>query len=222
MDETADKKAVAADYMQSLRWFARMLWKAIPVAFVTSVAAQLLPAFIPALRILLVKELVDSLHAVYGQGAAGFELVVPILAMMVGLHMVGSLLGAVRDHARSLVRERTSWQLQELVLSRAASVRLSLFEDKAFFDRMQRAQWAAIWRGFRTFESALRIVEHFGEMTRGKSSVLISHRLGSARTCDRILVLKDGIVVEDGSHDELMASGGEYSHLFRLQAQWYE
>ena len=159
MDETADKKAVAADYMQSLRWFARMLWNAIPVAFVISVVAQLLPAFIPALRILLVKELVDSLHAVYGQGAAGFELVVPILAMMVGLHMVGSLLGAVRDHARSLVRERTSWQLQELVLSRAASVRLSLFEDKAFFDRMQRAQWAAIWRGFRTFESALRIVE---------------------------------------------------------------
>lgn len=66
------------------------------------------------------------------------------------------------------------------------------------------------------------IYERFGEMTRGKSSVLISHRLGSARTCDRILVLKDGLVVEEGSHDELMDSGGEYSHLFRLQAQWYE
>lgn len=161
MDENADKKAVAADYMQSLRWFAHLLWDAIPIAFAISVIAQLLPAFIPALRILLVKELVDSLHGAYGQGDMGFESVVPILALMVGLHMVGSLLGAVRDHARSLVRERTSWQLQELVLSRAASVRLSLFEEKAFFDRMQRAQWAAIWRGFRTFESALRIVELF-------------------------------------------------------------
>ena len=66
------------------------------------------------------------------------------------------------------------------------------------------------------------IYERFGEMTRGKSSVLISHRLGSARTCERILVLKDGLVVEDGSHDELMGRDGEYSHLFRLQAQWYE
>ncbi len=66
------------------------------------------------------------------------------------------------------------------------------------------------------------IYERFGEMTRGKSSVLISHRLGSARTCDRIVVLKEGLVVEEGSHDELMRSAGEYSHLFRLQAQWYE
>ena len=66
------------------------------------------------------------------------------------------------------------------------------------------------------------IYERFGEMTRGKSSVLISHRLGSARTCDRIVVLKEGQIIEVGSHDELMLSKGEYSHLFRLQAQWYE
>ena len=98
MDENADKKALAADYMQSLRWFAHLLWDAIPIAFAISVVAQLLPAFIPALRILLVKELVDSLHVVYGEGAVGFDGIVPILAMMVGLHMVGSLLGAVRDH----------------------------------------------------------------------------------------------------------------------------
>ena len=98
MDENADKKALAADYMQSLRWFAHLLWDAIPIAFAISVVAQLLPAFIPALRILLVKELVDSLHVVYGEGAVGFDGIVPILAMMVGLH-IGRF--AVGGRARS-------------------------------------------------------------------------------------------------------------------------
>lgn len=59
-------------------------------------------------------------------------------------------------------------------------------------------------------------------MTRGKASVMISHRLGSARTADRILVLKGGRLIEEGPHEELMRGDGEYSRLFRLQAQWYE
>ena len=66
------------------------------------------------------------------------------------------------------------------------------------------------------------VYRRFGEMTRGKASVMISHRLGSARPADRILVLKGGRLIEEGSHEALMRGDGEYSRLFRLQAQWYE
>ena len=66
------------------------------------------------------------------------------------------------------------------------------------------------------------VYRRFGEMTRGKASVMISHRLGSARTADRILVLKGGQLIEEGSHEVLLRGDGEYSRLFRLQAQWYE
>ena len=66
------------------------------------------------------------------------------------------------------------------------------------------------------------VYRHFGEMTRGKASVLISHRLGAARIADRILVLKGGRLIEQGTHEALMQKGGEYSRLFSLQARWYE
>jgi len=56
---------------------------------------------------------------------------------------------------------------------------------------------------------------------RHKSVVLVSHRLGSCRLADRILVLKDGRFVEEGTHAQLVAAGGEYAELFRLQAEWY-
>jgi len=66
------------------------------------------------------------------------------------------------------------------------------------------------------------IYEQFGEMTSDRTSILISHRLGSARMADRIVVLKGGRIVEIGSHDELVARDGEYARMFTLQAQWYQ
>lgn len=65
------------------------------------------------------------------------------------------------------------------------------------------------------------LIEKFAEITRGKTSVVISHRLGTARIADRILVMKDGTLVEQGPHEELLARGGEYSRMFLAQAQWY-
>lgn len=56
----------------------------------------------------------------------------------------------------------------------------------------------------------------------GKTVLLISHRLNSVKMCDRILMLKNGCIVEDGSHDELMLCKGEYYDLFSLQAQGYQ
>jgi ABC-type multidrug transport system fused ATPase/permease subunit len=65
------------------------------------------------------------------------------------------------------------------------------------------------------------IYTRFFEMVKNKTSVFITHRLSSTRFCDRIVVLKNGEIVETGSHDELLARKGYYAELFNMQAQFY-
>jgi ATP-binding cassette, subfamily B, bacterial len=61
----------------------------------------------------------------------------------------------------------------------------------------------------------------FSELVAGRMAVIISHRFSTVRMADRIIVLKLGQVIEDGSHAELLASGGLYAELFSLQAEGY-
>lgn len=70
-------------------------------------------------------------------------------------------------------------------------------------------------------EAEYHIHETLRAIRRGRTSILISHRLGSVRTADRICVISGGVVVEQGNHDELMAREGEYRRLFQLQARGY-
>jgi ATP-binding cassette subfamily B protein len=60
--------------------------------------------------------------------------------------------------------------------------------------------------------------ERFLELTQGLTTILISHRFSTVRRADRIAVLDDGVVAEEGTHDELLAADGRYAQLFRLQA----
>jgi ATP-binding cassette subfamily B protein len=66
-----------------------------------------------------------------------------------------------------------------------------------------------------------RLFERLRELLEGRSVLLVSHRFSSVRSADRIYVLEDGRVVEQGSHDELMARGDRYAELFTLQARAY-
>ncbi|MCL2709216.1 MAG: ABC transporter ATP-binding protein/permease, partial [Defluviitaleaceae bacterium] len=65
------------------------------------------------------------------------------------------------------------------------------------------------------------VYARYAELTRGKTSIYISHRLASTRFCDRVLFIDGGRIAEQGSHDELMALGGKYSEMFRIQAHYY-
>jgi ATP-binding cassette subfamily B protein len=67
----------------------------------------------------------------------------------------------------------------------------------------------------------LEVYRQFSEASVGKTVLLISHRLGSARLADRIVVLEAGTVAQTGTHDELIARGGPYAEMYRLQAEWY-
>ncbi|HLX44476.1 MAG TPA: ATP-binding cassette domain-containing protein, partial [Bryobacteraceae bacterium] len=62
---------------------------------------------------------------------------------------------------------------------------------------------------------------HFAELTAGKTSILISHRFSTVRMSDRIVVLEQGAVREEGSHQQLLARGGRYASMFELQAATY-
>jgi ATP-binding cassette subfamily B protein len=66
-------------------------------------------------------------------------------------------------------------------------------------------------------ESEALIVQALDRLMKGKTSLVIAHRLGTIRQADRILVLKGGRIVEQGRHEELLARGGEYAALYKLQ-----
>jgi ATP-binding cassette, subfamily B, bacterial len=65
------------------------------------------------------------------------------------------------------------------------------------------------------------VFQRFSELTVGKMAVLISHRFSTVRMADRILVLTRGELVEEGTHEQLVAKGGLYAELFHLQAAGY-
>jgi len=67
-----------------------------------------------------------------------------------------------------------------------------------------------------------RIYQEFEGLMRGKTTIFISHRLGSTKLADEILVIEDGSIKERGSHDELMNKNGQYSQMFEAQRKWYE
>jgi ATP-binding cassette subfamily B protein len=65
------------------------------------------------------------------------------------------------------------------------------------------------------------VFEHFRELSRGKMTILISHRFSTVRMADQIIVIDKGRIVEQGSHEQLMRQNGQYAHLFSLQAKGY-
>ncbi len=66
-----------------------------------------------------------------------------------------------------------------------------------------------------------QMYEQYHQMTQQKTSVYISHRLASTRFCDRVLLIADGNICEEGTHEELLQLGGKYAEIYEIQSRYY-
>lgn len=71
-------------------------------------------------------------------------------------------------------------------------------------------------------KSEYAVFDQFRRLAQGRTAILISHRFSTIRMADRIYMLKDGRIVEEGTHEELMNCDGLYAQLFQLQARYYQ
>jgi ATP-binding cassette subfamily B protein len=69
--------------------------------------------------------------------------------------------------------------------------------------------------------SEFEVFHRFAELTAGKMALFISHRFSTVRSADRIIVLENGKIAEEGSHDQLASLGGRYAEMFEMQASSY-
>jgi subfamily B ATP-binding cassette protein HlyB/CyaB len=72
------------------------------------------------------------------------------------------------------------------------------------------------------YESERIVQDNMKEIAKGRTVFIIAHRLSTVRRTDRIMTIDRGRLVEDGSHDELIKTGGHYAKLYRLQAGIHE
>ena len=67
-----------------------------------------------------------------------------------------------------------------------------------------------------------RLYQQFQRLAKGKCAIVVTHRLGSAKLADKIVVMDGGQIVDTGCHDELLMRPGKYTDMWKAQAQWYE
>ena len=104
--------------------------------------------------------------------------------------------------------ELSGGQMQKLMLARALYKNgpiVVLDEPTAALDPIAESQ----------------LYQKYHELTQNSTSVYISHRLASTRFCDRVLLVEDGGIAEEGTHDTLLERGGRYAYLFDIQRKYY-
>ena len=135
------------------------------------------------------------------QAAADFDILDNINALPKGFN---TLLGKIEDDGVDI----SGGQWQRIAMSRAsvspAPVRI-LDEPTSALDPISES----------------RMYENFEKMNQGKTTVFISHRLGSTKIANKIFVIEDGKIAEEGSHDSLMDQNGLYAEMYESQRGWY-
>lgn len=105
--------------------------------------------------------------------------------------------------------EFSGGQMQKLMLARALykkSPIVILDEPTAALDPIAESE----------------MYEKYNTFTSEKTSIFISHRLSSTRFCDRIILLNNGEILEEGTHEELIKKGGNYANMFEVQSHYYK
>lgn len=67
-----------------------------------------------------------------------------------------------------------------------------------------------------------KIFSKFKEIAKGKTAVIITHRMGTVKIADKIVVLDKGRISEMGTHEEMMKTNGKYKEMYEAQSKWYE
>ncbi|MEB3356065.1 MAG: ABC transporter ATP-binding protein, partial [Synechococcales bacterium] len=106
-------------------------------------------------------------------------------------------------------RELSGGQWQKIALSRAF---MRSQADILVLDEPTSAMDA---------EAEVQVFDHVRATTQNQTVILISHRFSTVRMADQIIILAEGKLVEQGTHEKLLAAGGRYAHLFSLQAAGY-
>ena len=172
----------------------RLAWKINKKVFLAWVFASVALSVLPAIVLVLNREVISTISGFLASGEGAFSDVVGSI-LLLGLFVA--------------VNDLSGGQWQKLALTRALwrnKARIMVLDEPtAALDPIAEAD----------------IYKNFAAITGGRTTLLVSHRLGVTSIVDRILVFRDGEIVEDGSHRELLQKNGYYAELYHVQAKWY-
>ncbi len=190
---------------RALRFFLSNGWKYDRLYVIEKILYQLTSSLLPIVLTVMPKFIIDELT-----GAGRAELLVLYVALLAGFALFLNAASAFlyKDAFTHRLRVNAAFDLD--VHRMLADADYQNLEDPAFLELQKRAEkfLSCDWHGF-------------AGLVRGKTAVFISHRLSSARFCDRIAVFKGGRIAELGPHAALHAAGGLYRTLYDMQAQFY-
>ena len=171
----------------------RLAWKINKKVFLAWVFASVALSVLPAIVLVLNREVISTISGFLASGEGAFSDVVGSI-LLLGLFVA--------------VNDLSGGQWQKLALTRALwrnKARIMVLDEPtAALDPIAEAD----------------IYKNFAAITGGRTTLLVSHRLGVTSIVDRILVFRDGEIVEDGSHRELLQKNGYYAELYHAQAKW--
>lgn len=172
----------------------RLAWKINKKVFLAWVFASVALSVLPAIVLVLNREVISTISGFLASGEGAFSDVVGSILLLGLFVAVNGLSGG---QWQKLALTRALWRNKARIMV--------LDEPTAALDPIAEAD----------------IYKNFAAITGGRTTLLVSHRLGVTSIVDRILVFRDGEIVEDGSHHELLQKNGYYAELYHAQAKWY-
>ncbi len=174
-----------------------LIWKTNPWYVTWLLVFTFLGGLVPSLQIQITSQIIqNAAEAIQGGHAPQLVHLAMLFGFLQGgLMLVSSVLGIGQQQLQSLLQTKLANAIAIQIMEKAIELDVQHFEAE-IFSRLQ-------------------------QIAAGATTLLIAHRFSTVRMADRIIVIKQGKIIEDGTHQALLAAGGTYAHLFRLQAAGY-